>query len=231
MTYTLSYAVGGTSLQTSDSYGNNTVGSSSMDGHTITGFDAVPYAAQGSGGQVDTWTLKNDPLEGNYIDVTTPNAGLMNTEGYETLLRNTPAAPFCGGGTYEVEGDIEIPATLSAAQGGGSTDNGQDATMVLAVNTANNVGFVLILSHDAFPGYLALQENDPVGGQWAGAYQAVATVTNPALFKSPAMQSGVLFSTWYTVKAQITNAGGNITVNAVVWPVGTTPPSSRCLGY
>jgi hypothetical protein len=88
MTYTLSYAVGGTSLQTSDSYGNNTVGSSSMDGHTITGYDAVPYAAQGGSGQVDTWTVQNDPLEGNYIDVTTPFGGVNNTEGYETLLRN-----------------------------------------------------------------------------------------------------------------------------------------------
>ncbi|HTC21585.1 MAG TPA: hypothetical protein VK859_12100, partial [bacterium] len=215
ITYTVTYSVGGTSLQTSDSYLNNPIGSTTSaagDESEITGYDGTHYTSSAA---LDSWTIGNDPLEGHVIDVQT-QAGANTTADYETLLRDTPPAPLCTNGTYIIEGDIEIPSTLQ----GGVTPNGsgQDASLVLAVNPATNYGLVLILSKDTNPAYFSLQANDAV--------TTYGTVAKTNTFQDNAMNNVVEFDTWYTVKSQITDNGGTITVDAVVWPIGTPEPPS-----
>jgi hypothetical protein len=220
ITYTVTYSIGGTSLQTSDSYLNNTVGNSttaSGSENVITGYDGTDYT---SSGNLNTWKVGNSSSEGNYIDVQT-QAGVNTTSDYETLLRNSPNAPLCTNGTYIVEGDIDIPSMLQ----NGTTPNGsgQDGSLVLAVNptatAGTNYGLVLILSQDKNPAYLSLQADN--------ALTTYGTVASTNTFQSASMNNLVEYDTWYTVKAQITNNGGTITVNAVVWPIGTPEPPAN----
>ena len=221
-TYTLNYSIGGTSLQTSDSYNNDTVGTS-WYGSTVpgsTGYDGTGYNSTDPNNAV-TWSIKNDPVtEGNYIDVQT--WANNNTDGYVPLLRNTPQSPFCpAGNVFEVEGDVNIPSLL---QSGAANAVGEDATLAVMVQAAApHYGFELILSRDNAPGFFALQENSA-----ANAYKAVVTVNTG--FKSPAMSGNppVSADTWYTIKAQVIHlASGSIEIKAVVWPVGTPEPVNQ----
>ncbi len=214
ITYTLTYSIGGTSLQTSDSYLNDTSGSGSNTGTNVTGYDGTGYTASNN---LYPWKIASDFAGNHYIDVQT-RTGTNTTADYETLMRTTPAAPFCSGGTYIVEGDINIPSVLQD----GSTPNGtgQDASLPIAVNSSSGFGYVLILSRDDAPSFFSLQENGT-----ANSYVAVRQ-THAGGFKSTYMKgsSPVLYDTWYTIKAQITVVGTSITIDAVVWPVGTPEP-------
>ncbi len=225
MTYTLNYSIGGTSLQTSDSFMNDTVGSTwygvgNPPVNTISGYDGTQFYTDDPNDAV-TWTVRNDPVtEGNYLDVQT--WGNNNTDGYVPLLRNSPQSPFCPvGDVFEVEGDVDIPSLL---QNGSNNAPGEDATLVIMDQVAlPHYGFELILSRDNAPGFFALQENSA-----SNSYKAV-TVVNSG-FKSTAMSGNppVNADTWYTIKAQVTHlASGSIEIKAVVWPVGTPEPINQ----
>ena len=233
MTYTLNYSLGGYSLQTSDAYLNDTSGTSTTDGSNITGYNGVTYIASNAGtGCTNNWKMQTDAQGNHYIDFNTPigNWG-GNSCHYETLLRSGPSNSNLCNGSFIVEGDALIPSKLSDGTGNGT---GEDASLAVAIDQTTHYGFVLILSADNNPSYFTLQAS---GGAPLGLYNvsgATQKVTSFAGFQSTTMKTtGVLFDTWYTMKALVSyNAGsGTYTVNARVWPVGTLEPTTWDITY
>src|SRR5665213_2151051 len=127
VTYALNYIIGQDSLQVFDSYNNDTAPVSTYTNTAptvITGYDGTPYTVSGT---EDQFQIQNNPVmgapgNGNYIDVEADPGNTNNTAGYESLLRNSPFVGTCVGGTWVIEGDLNMPSTLQNGSGLGEAD-------------------------------------------------------------------------------------------------------------
>lgn len=231
MTYTLNYTIGGSSLQVSDAFLNDTapstVSSPANSAPNITGYDGTAFSASNAGtGCQNNWEMQSDAQGNHYIDFDTPFgfSGAAEVCHYETLLRDSPVNTNLCGNTFTVEGDAYIPSLL---QNGAANGTGEDASLIIAVDPITHYGFELIMSIDSSPGFFALQESGT-----NGLYNIVQSIGNISGFQSPTMQTnGVLFNTWYTMKAYVSYTAGVYTVKARVWPVGTPEPTTWDINY
>ena len=211
VTYALNYQVSGESLQSSDSFQNETAGTSN---NSIQGYDGTGYTFTSPSGQ-GGFSVQTDSQGNNYLQACASNTCNSGTtvNSFPTLLRNGPSVNLCS--NYMVEGDLQIPASAAP---------GADATMVLADNlSAPNVNdaYMVGMSLDCGPGNFYLQKNN----------STLSSVTFPSTLCNSSLGITITAGVWYTVKVLISYSGTSLTFNAKIWPRGTPEPGAWSINY
>ena len=165
-----------------------------------------PQDPDGTGGFV----LTTD-AQGNRYLIATSQYNAIGGD-YPVYLRNNGVTCFSPGGTYVVEGDMQIPTTAQ-----GST-YGADADVVVAYTAQGGVTYTLLagISLDNAPyGFIQMQANEcpascPMTGAGLKTYGGVAGAVT------------ITTGQWYTVRCIVTiNAGGTLaSMQEIVWARG-----------
>ncbi|HJT23053.1 MAG TPA: hypothetical protein VJ873_00640, partial [bacterium] len=196
VTYSLQWNVSGESLQLFDSYDNNTAGTANS---SITGFDGTGYTASGAG-----FTIVQGSDGNSYID------SIPGASNYPTFLRNSPSVSICS--DYMVEGDVYIKP---------SSNNGSDATLVIADNVAAGDSYMIIVSKDSGPNnsYFMLQKT--VGGG-RPSYPSPVIGTNCG---TDLQNVCIIEGQWYSTKTLVQYTGSSLIISSKVWERGQPEPS------
>jgi len=200
ITYVLGYSINGFSLQYYDSYDNDAAPSGSLGGTTYNGlaYQSIPSQTNG------VFSVQTDSQGNHYLYA---SSNYSSSGGDYPVFLRPGGNNFCTGGTYVVEGDMEIPVN---AQG---VSYGADAHMVLAYNVNAGVtqAYLAGISLDNSPyGYTFVQRNScngscNVSGSGLTSYPQPVTI-----------QAGI----WYTVRAVMTINAGSVVIKTYVWARG-----------